>query len=153
MNFTDMAYLRPADIKEDVITFVRRKTMRTVREVKPIIVPIRKEVTVILKKYGQNEPYCFGIINDEHTPVQKYHRIRDWIKLTNKHVNQVTSRIGITGKVNTYNARHTFATMLLQGSANLKAIQQSLGHKSISTTEAYLADLDIEEAKKMSKLL
>lgn len=153
MNFTDMAYLRPSDVQEDVITFIRRKTMRTVREVKPIVVPIRKEVKLILKKYGFHEPYCFGIINDEHSPVEKYRKIQDWIKLTNKHVNAVTSRIGIPGKVNTYNARHTFATMLLQGSANLKAIQQSLGHKSISTTEAYLADLDTEEARKISKLL
>jgi len=153
MNFTDMAYLRPSDIHEEVITFVRRKTMRTVREVKPIVVPIRNEVHKIIAQYGKHEPYCFGIINDEHTPKEKYNKIRDWIKRTNKYVNRVTKRLGILGKVNTYNARHTFATMLLKGKTDVKAIQQSLGHRSISTTEAYLADLDIEEAKKISKLL
>jgi integrase/recombinase XerD len=153
MNFTDIAYLRPADIHDEVITFVRRKTMRTVREVKPIVVPIRPEVKKILAKYGKHEPYCFGIINDDLTPTQKYYRIKDWIKDTNKHVNLVAARAGISGKVNTYTARHTFATMLLKGKADIKAIQQSLGHRSISTTESYLADLDIEEAKELSKLL
>lgn len=153
MNFTDMAYLKPANVHEEVIVFVRRKTMRTVREVKPIVVPIRKEVGKILLKYGIHEPYCFGIITDEMTAEEKYRRIRDWIKLTNKYVNQVTKRLGISGKINTYSARHTFATVLLKGNADIKAIQQSLGHKSISTTESYLADLDIDEAKKMSNLL
>lgn len=153
MNFTDMAYLKPSDVHDEVITFVRRKTMRTVREVKPIIVPIRPEVKKILAKYGKYQPYCFGIIDDELTPEQKYYRIKDWIKDTNKHVNLVAARAGISGKVNTYTARHTFATMLLKGKADIKAIQQSLGHRSISTTESYLADLDIEEAKELSKLL
>lgn len=153
MNFTDMAYLKPGDVHAEVITFVRRKTMRTVREVKPIIVPIRREVRKILRLYGRHEPYCFGIITDEMTAQQKYRKIQDWIKGTNKYVNLVASRAGIPGRINTYNARHTFATMLLKGKADIKAIQQSLGHRSISTTEAYLADLDIEEAKKISKLL
>lgn len=153
MNFTDIAYLKPSNVHAEVITFVRRKTMRTVREVKPIIVPIRKEVRRILRLYGRHEPYCFGIITDEMTSQQKYRKIQDWIKKTNKFVNLVATRTGIAGVVNTYNARHTFATMLLKGKADIKAIQQSLGHRSISTTEAYLADLDLEEAKKNSRLL
>lgn len=152
MNFTDMAYLKPSNIHAEVITFVRRKTMRTVREVKPIVVPIRPEMKRILKQYGSGKEYCFEIINEEMTPQQRYRKIQDWIKFTNKYVNAVADRLKL-GKVNSYNARHTFATMLLQKNVNLKAIQQSLGHRTISTTEAYLADLDIEEAKKISKLL
>lgn len=153
MNFADMAYLRASNIHDEVISFVRRKTMRTVREKKPIIVPIRDEVRTILAKYGTHEPYCFGIINDEMTAKEQFWTIKQWTKLTNKYVNQVAKAAGISGKVNTYAARHTFATMLLKGKADLKAIQQSLGHRSISTTEAYLADLDLDEAKEISKLL
>lgn len=153
MNFTDIAYLRPTDIHEEVIVFIRRKTMRTVRELKPIIVPIRDEVHTIIKEYGGKEPYVFGIITDKHSPKLQHSRIKDWRKETNEFVNQVAARLGIKGKVNTYSARHTFATMLLQGKADIRAIQESLGHRSISTTENYLADLDIDEAKKLSKLL
>ena len=153
MNFQDMAYLRQSDIHDDSISFIRRKTIRTVREVKPIVIPLRDEVRVILQQYGQHEPYCFGVIEEEQTPQVKYRKIQDWIKLTNKYVNKVTKRSGITGKVNTYAARHSFASALIRGNANLKAIQQSLGHRSIVTTESYLADLDMEERQKLAKLL
>lgn len=152
MNFTDMAHLRPEDIHQDVIVFVRRKTIRTVRQVKPIVVPIRPEVRLIIKEYGQNEPYIFGVISEEMSPKERYSKIQYWIKLTNRHVNNIAGSLGVIGKVNTYSARHTFATALLEG-ANIKEISESLGHSSTTVTEAYLKGLDLEKAKKLSKLL
>lgn len=152
MNFTDMAYLRPEDIHQDVIVFVRRKTIRTVRQVKPIVVPIRPEVRFILKEYGQNEPYVFGIITEEMTPKERYKAVQYWIKKTNRNVNAIAERLGMTSKVNTYSARHTFATALLE-EANIKEISESLGHSSTAVTEAYLKGLDLEKAKRLSKLL
>lgn len=152
MNFTDMAHLRPEDIHQDVIVFVRRKTIRTVRQVKPIVVPIRPEVRIILKEYGQHEPYIFGVISEEMSPKERYSKIQYWIKLTNRHVNNIAGRLGVIGKVNTYSARHTFATALLEG-ANIKEISESLGHSSTAVTESYLKGLDLEKAKKLSALL
>jgi integrase/recombinase XerD len=152
MNFTDMAYLKEENVKSDVIVFVRRKTMRTVREVKPIVVPIRPEMRLVLQEYGNHSPYLFGVINDEMNAKEKYRKIQDWIKITNKYVNEVAKRLNL-GKVNTYDARHTFATALLRANANVKDISDSLGHSSTAVTEAYLKGLDLEKAKKLSKLL
>lgn len=53
-------------------------------------------------------------------------------------VKQLAQAAGITKKVSPHTLRHAFATHLLEGGANLRAIQQMLGHESITTTEIYV---------------
>jgi integrase/recombinase XerD len=86
------------------------------REIRPFI-PIKKghENTVFLNRRGA-----------KLSRIMIYHIIREACK-----------GAGLTKKVSPHTFRHSFATHLIEGGADLRAVQEMLGHESITTTEIY----------------
>jgi len=52
-------------------------------------------------------------------------------------IKQLSEAIGLKKNISPHTFRHSFATHLIEGGANLRAIQEMLGHESITTTEIY----------------
>jgi integrase/recombinase XerD len=61
-------------------------------------------------------------------------------------IKQLAELTGIKKSISPHTFRHSFATHLVEGGADLRAVQEMLGHESITTTEIY-THLDREYLK------
>ena len=66
---------------------------------------------------------------------------------------KVASDLEIPGKVTTYTARHSFATVLKRSGASTEFISESLGHTSTKTTAAYLASFENDVKRQWAEKL
>jgi len=94
----------------------------------------------LLQKKMKSENYLF--LNSRGT---KLSRMGVW-KLVDKYVKQA----GIEKPAHPHTFRHSFATHLIEGGADLRAVQEMLGHADISTTQIY-THIDREFIKQVHK--
>jgi integrase/recombinase XerD len=98
---------------------------------------------------GRDALKYMGIYRDEircHLTIKKGHEDfiflnRRGAKLTRVMVftiiKDLAKKIGLNKQVSPHTFRHSFATHLVEGGADLRAVQEMLGHESITTTEIY----------------
>ena len=93
-----------------------------------------------LARKSNSESYLF--LNNRGRPTT---RMTVW-NILSKHIKAA----GINKRVSPHTLRHSFATHLIEGGANLRAVQEMLGHADISTTQIY-THLDSSYLKEVHK--
>jgi len=102
------------------------------------LVPIGSSAVKAIKLYRENVR--------THLPIKKeYEDIlflnRRGAKLTRNMIfiiiKDLAQKIGLHKNISPHTMRHSFATHLIEGGADLRAVQEMLGHESITTTEIY----------------
>lgn len=78
---------------------------------------------------GNKSPYIFTTCQQNHSPLS---RTTIW-----KIVKNAAEKAGLDSTFTTHSLRHAFATHMLNNGANLRVVQQLLGHAMISTTQLY----------------
>ncbi len=100
-------------------------------------VPVGAEALKSMKDYMERGRKIDGCSGQN----QPFFTNRKGQRLSEKMVARIVDRLaeigGVHRKISPHVFRHTFATHLLDGGADLRAIQEMLGHESLSTTQKY----------------
>lgn len=155
LNVADLISLKFSDIQNGEISFIRKKTKDRTRDVKRIYAAITPEMYSIINKWG-NDPkksvYIFPFLKPGDSAWEHEKKKKNHTKLINKRMKMIGEKLNL-GKITTYVARHTYATVLRNEGVPISIISPMLGHSSVTTTEIYLADLESEYRAKNASLL
>ncbi|MBP3356525.1 MAG: site-specific integrase [Rikenellaceae bacterium] len=155
INVADFIKLRRRDIRDGEICFVRQKTERTTKARREIRVTLTEPMRRIIDKWGgpaDADAFLFPILNGTEDAFTLKRKTKELTRAINKRMSAVGAALGI-GRISTYTARHSFATVLKRAGANIAYISESLGHQDLKTTENYLAGFEREERQKNAELL
>ena len=101
------------------------------------IVPLGSKAVTALKSYMEHRPRLGREGQEERGLFLNARGGRLTSRSVARIVEKYARRCGLPGHVSPHCLRHTFATHLLDGGADLRGIQELLGHVSLSTTQKY----------------
>lgn len=146
MAFVDAAFLRKTDIRYDILTYCRHKTGQQLH------VKVIREIAEVIRRHTEpRSEFIFPIITNAGADERRQYETG--LREINKYLKTVGELAGLTTRLTTYVARHTWATIAKRKNVPLSVISDALGHESTATTQIYLASIDSSVIDRANELV
>ena len=137
MCFVDLAWLSKKHVRGDELCYARKKTGER------ITVQIKPCMTEILERHADASwgEYLFPVLHTTKSE-DAYQEYTYRLNRYNLYLKEIGKRVGCPFPLNSYAARHSWASLARETGAPVSVISQGLGHTSERTTRIYLDELD-----------
>ena len=154
MSFADLAHLEKSALDCNVIRYNRIKT-RTPMSVE--VLDTAKEMMNQLRNSQSSRPGCpdylFSILSGDkkRKDERAYREYQSALRRFNNHLKSLARALHLTSPVTSYTIRHSWATTAKFRGVPIEMISESLGHKSIKTTQIYLKGFELKERTEVNR--
>ena len=100
------------------------------------LVPMGEMAKMALQAYLDQRPPAFELEDSEMVFVNRFGKTLSRVSAF-KTVKKMALLAGVTKEISPHTFRHSFATHLIENGADLRLVQEMLGHESVATTEIY----------------
>ena len=143
ISFVDLTHISPSNIIGDTLEYHRMKTGTKVcvKLLKPVVETIRYYTDSIRFPSDNQGRYLFNILRSSYDFRSRkgYTEYQSVLRRFNHDLCLLGKALGLTGNISSYTLRHSWATTAKYTGAPIEMISESLGHKSIKTTQIYLS--------------
>ena len=154
MSFADLAHLEKSALDQNVLRYNRIKT-KTPMSVE--ILDTAKEMINRLRSNQDSHPdspdYLFDILSSDkkRTDERAYREYQSALRRFNNRLKDLARALRLKSPVTSYTLRHSWATTAKYRGVSIEMISESLGHKSIKTTQIYLKGFELKERTEVNK--
>lgn len=145
IRYAELAHLAVGDLdlKEKVV-WIRQGKGRRDR-----LLPLGRWATYWLNRYlSESEALRRRQRTDRVFLTPRGNRLDNWV--TNERLRGYARQAGITQSISLHTVRHSFATLLLKGGADVRKIQRLLGHEKLTSTQLY-THLDMGDLRRVQE--
>ena len=155
MSFADLAHLEKSALDQNILRYSRIKT-KTPMSVE--ILDTAQEMISQLLNHQPSRPDCpdylFDILSGDRKRKDEraYREYQSALRRFNNHLKGLAKALRLTSPVTSYTLRHSWATTAKYRGVPIEMISESLGHKSIKTTQIYLKGFGLKERTEVNKM-
>ena len=157
MPFVDFAHLERSNLEHGLLKYNRTKTGTPMSL--EVLDSAKSIVSKLANSYDSSRrsdypDYLFHVLsgNYKRTEKEAYNEYQSALRHFNNNLKKLARQLNIHSLITSYSLRHSWATTAKYRGVSIEMISESLGHKSIKTTQIYLKGFELTERTKVNKL-